>query len=93
MARYGVRVSHYLIGVFKMNMSNKREKADTLNERVEKLNKLLRKHRQCVFGVTGDLHHRAMLRLKRTATFKAMCRNNEYAAQVRAGERLTGMGY
>jgi len=69
------------------------KKADTLNKRVEKLNKLLRKHRQCVFGVTGDLHHRALLRLKRTATFKAMCRDNDYAAQIRAGKRLAGMGY
>lgn len=74
-------------------MSKKQEKLDTISKRVEKLNKLLRMHRQRVFGADGDMHGRALLRLKRTATFKAMCADNEYAAQIRTGERLTGMGY
>jgi len=59
----------------------------------EKLNKLLRHHRQRVFNVNGDFHHRALLRLKKTATFKAMCADNEYSAQILAGQRLTGMGF
>lgn len=62
-------------------------------DRIAKLERLLRYHRQRVFDANGDLHHRAILRLKRTATFKRLAANNIAAAQQRLGDRLTGMGY
>lgn len=59
-----------------------------------KLDKLLRQHRQRVFDDrTGDAHHRAIARLKRTMTFKALSWVRHYEAMLRAGKRLTRMGY
>jgi len=61
---------------------------------IEKVQRLLRYHRQNVFDErTGDAHHRAIIRLKRTRTFKRMCQDNR-DRQERARERLyEGMGY
>lgn len=57
-----------------------------------KLEKLLRYHRQNVFDEkTGNLHARAIMRLKRTRTFKDMCQRNEDAARQRASERWLSM--
>ena len=60
----------------------------------EKLRRLLRYHRRHVFDeVTGDAHGRALDRLKRTKTYKAMCDANRDRASIRIGESLTRMGY
>ena len=54
-----------------------------------KLEKLLRYHRQHVFDdITGDLHERALRRLKRTRTFKDICERRQDAARYRSSERL-----
>jgi hypothetical protein len=58
-----------------------------------KMERLLRHHRQRVFDADGDLHHRALRRLKRTRTFRAMCADNEARASIRQGERYARMGY
>lgn len=61
---------------------------------IPKLARALRQHRQRVFDPrSGDAHERALRRLKRTATFRCLCRDNEDAARLRAGERLAAMGY
>ena len=63
-------------------------------DKTEKLNRLLRFHRQHVFDEKiGDAHHRAILRLKKSRTFANMCEANRERANIRAGERLTSMGY
>ena len=55
----------------------------------DKLQRLLRFHRQNVFNETnGDAHGRALHRLKRSATFKAYCAANEADSRYRASERL-----
>ena len=54
-----------------------------------KLEKLLRYHRQRVLDdITGELHERALKRLKRTRTFKDMCERRQDAARHRLSERL-----
>lgn len=59
-----------------------------------KLERLLRYHRANVLDETsGDKHHKALLRLKRTATFKAMCDNRRELSSIRHGEALARMGY
>lgn len=59
-----------------------------------KLARLIRHHRQNVFAAgSGDAHHRAILRLKRTRTWLAMMARNEGDAAQRAGERFARMGY
>jgi len=60
---------------------------------IEKLQRLMRYHRQNVFGPNGDAHDRALLRLKNTKTFKRMCQDNRDRAQLRQERRLEGMGY
>jgi hypothetical protein len=60
----------------------------------EKLARLMRVHRLNAFdddAATGDRHHRALMRLKRTRTFDAMCRATEDRARDRASERLLRM--
>ena len=57
----------------------------TLNE---KLIRLLRYHRQRVFDANGDRHHRALLRLKASATAKAMFSANDEESRFRHSERL-----
>lgn len=60
---------------------------------IEKLQRLIRYHRQRVFDDNGELHTRAIERLKRSATFKRMAQENRDRAE-RARERMyTGMGY
>jgi hypothetical protein len=60
----------------------------------EKLTRLLRYHRQRVFdATTGDMHHRAILRLKLTTTFKNMAERNADRARQRYADALTRMGY
>jgi hypothetical protein len=57
-----------------------------------KLEKLLRYHRQHVFDdKTGDAHERAIVRLKRTRTFKDMCQRNDDAARQRVSDRWLSM--
>ena len=57
-----------------------------------KLERLLRYHRQHVFDEkTGDAHTRAILRLKKTKTFKAMCERNDAMDRQRASERWLSM--
>jgi hypothetical protein len=60
-----------------------------------KLELLIRHHRSHVFDAApaGDRHTRAIVRLKRTKIAQAIYDERRYAASVRAGERLTGMGY
>jgi hypothetical protein len=59
-----------------------------------KLERLLRYHRQRVFDEkTGDAHGRALGRLKKTKTFRAMCEANRERQGIARGARLTGMGY
>lgn len=54
-----------------------------------KLTALLRFHRRNVFNEhNGDAHHRALLRLKRTQTYCAMCAANREAANDRKSARL-----
>lgn len=61
---------------------------------IPKLARALRQHRQRVFDPrSGEAHERALRRLKRTATFRCLCRDNADAARLRAGERLAAMGY
>jgi len=38
--------------------------------------------------ITGELHERALKRLKRTRTFKDMCERRQDAARHRSSERL-----
>lgn len=60
----------------------------------KKLERLLRYHRQRVFDEqTGDAHGRAIARLKRTQTYKALCAANRDRARIRHEESLTRMGY
>ena len=68
---------------------------DLMNpERQLKLQRLLRLHRQHVFDDdVGIYHHKALVKLKKTQTFKAYCNANYEAAQHRASERLARMGY
>jgi hypothetical protein len=56
----------------------------------EKVQALLRFHRQHVFddGAAGDRHHRALLRIKKTRAFAAMCDDNRAHADHIASERL-----
>ena len=54
----------------------------------QKLARLIRHHRQRVFDVNGDRHHRALLRLKASATAKAAFAANDASARYRASERL-----
>lgn len=59
-----------------------------------KLELLLRFHRQNVFdddAAKADRHHRALLRLKRTQTFRAMCAQTEARAYKRASDRLLSL--
>lgn len=60
-----------------------------------KLERLLRRHRQHVFdtGQDADLHHRAILRLKRTTTARAVGWQRHFNNMIRVGHRLEGMGY
>ena len=59
-----------------------------------KLQRLLRLHRQHVFDDDiGIYHHKALVKLKKTRTFKAYCEANRQAEQYRASERLARMGY
>ena len=59
-----------------------------------KLARLLRMHRQNVFNiVSGDAHHRAILRLQRTSAYRAMVERNRAEENIRNGERLARMGY
>lgn len=61
---------------------------------IPKLERALRHHRQRAFDPrSGDAHARALQRLKRTATFRCLCRDNDDRAHLRAGERLARMGY
>jgi len=57
----------------------------TLNE---KLIRLLRYHRQRVFDANGDRHHRALLRLKASATAKALFSAYAAESRFRHSERL-----
>lgn len=58
-----------------------------------KLERLLRVHRREAFadGAVGDRHHRALLRLQRTQTYVAMCRETAERAAHRESERLLRM--
>lgn len=59
---------------------------------IEKLNRLLAYHRKNVFEEhSGDAHHRAILRLKRTRTFVEYCKANREAADARRSERILSM--
>jgi hypothetical protein len=59
-----------------------------------KLERLLRYHRQRVFDEkTGDAHARAIGRLKKTKTFRAMCEANRELESILLGAHLTNMGY
>ena len=61
---------------------------------VPKLQRLLRIHRQHVFDEPqGETHMRAIARLKRTATFAALCHENYDRSQTLLGDLLTGRGY
>jgi hypothetical protein len=57
----------------------------------EKLTRLLRFHRQRVFDtdtVAADRHERALRRLIRTRTYRAMCEANRERQEHAAGQRL-----
>ena len=55
-----------------------------------KLEKLLRYHRQNVFndGASGNRHERALKRLKKTKTYIAMCERNREDDNHRRSMRL-----
>lgn len=58
---------------------------------VDKLEKLLRLHRNKVFDYnlfTANAHYRALLRLKRTVTYKKMCGRVRSDADQRKSERM-----
>ena len=59
----------------------------------EKLDRLLRWHRQNVFedGETGERHARALRRLKQTATARSIFAAREDASRDRASARLLRM--
>ena len=60
----------------------------------QKLEKLLRFHRQNVFDEeTGDAHARAIRRLKRTITARTMANDRRERESIRKGEMLARMGY
>ena len=55
----------------------------------DKLSHLLRFHRRNVFNEhNGDAHHRALLRLKRTQTYHAMCQASRDETDYRKSMRL-----
>lgn len=59
-----------------------------------KYEQLVRRHRQHVFDErAGDAHHRAILRLQKTVTSKAMAFDRWATRQERIGRELSGMGY
>ena len=60
---------------------------------ITKLERLLRFHRQNIFNSSGEYHHRAILRLKRTTTFKALERQNDNHASECMARKLERMGY
>lgn len=62
-------------------------------DKITKLEKLLRYHRQHVFDDNGDLHGKAIDRLKRTRTFKAMANHNQENQKRLWERRMNGMGY
>ena len=62
-------------------------------ELINKLERLLRFHRQNIFNSSGDIHHRAILRLKRTATFKKLEQKNDNHASECKARKLERMGY
>ncbi len=64
-----------------------------MKDRISKLQKLLRHHRQNVFGPAGDAHERAIVRLKKSTTFKEMCKLNKDAAKARLSQSYERMGY
>jgi len=56
-----------------------------------KLDRLLRYHRQNVFdacALKADRHERALKRLKKTKTYVALCEENREAERHRASMRL-----
>jgi hypothetical protein len=63
------------------------------NDMEEKLDRLLRWHRQSVFedGETGERHARALRRLKKTATARRVFAAREDASRDRASARLLRM--
>lgn len=57
-----------------------------------KLQSLLRFHRQNVFNEhNGEAHYRALIRLKRTKTYRDMCEANRQAADYRRSMRFLSM--
>ena len=54
----------------------------------DKIDRLLRFHRQRVFGANGDAHARAIARIKRTRIYSAVDAARRAAASHRASERL-----
>ena len=59
---------------------------------INKLEKLIRYHRQNVFNDNnGDNHHRAIVRLKQTKTWKIMIQDRQDQASYRQYKRLAGM--
>lgn len=63
---------------------------DTCRALVPKMESLVHKHRRRVFdeGAAGDRHHRALCRLKRTATWRRMMQDRRDAADYRRSEAL-----
>jgi len=62
-------------------------------DNTEKISKLLRYHRKHVFDKNGELHSRAIRRLKKTNPFIKMCEKNRANAIQRLNEKLDRMGY
>lgn len=61
---------------------------------IDKLEKLLRLHRHKVFDANqfiASMHHRTLLRLKRTATYKQMCGQVQSQSDQRESGRYLNM--
>ncbi len=54
----------------------------------DKLERLLRYHRQRVFGPSGDAHSRAIGRLKKTVTFREMTKKRADDADYRRSQKI-----
>jgi hypothetical protein len=61
--------------------------------KLDKLQKLIRYHRQHVFDDNGDLHTKAIDRLKKTKIFIDDMEQRRHDANVRRGDELIRQGY
>lgn len=60
---------------------------------IDTMERIIRTARQKVFDIDGERYTEQIKRIKNSKPYKQYMLERAYAASVRAGERLTGMGY